>query len=74
MTSLNIDLKANFFFRTVIERSSVKIDTILTYCHYCMNDSSLEDYLSYFKVSYWIFICHFVKFNGFSEHNVNYDC
>ncbi|XP_060065389.1 uncharacterized protein LOC132545707 isoform X2 [Ylistrum balloti] len=36
-------------FRTVLERSRVKIDTILTYCHACMNDNSLADYLPYFK-------------------------
>ncbi|XP_070566923.1 uncharacterized protein [Ptychodera flava] len=37
-------------FRNVIEKSTVKIDTILTYCHCSMNDSSLMDHLPYFKV------------------------
>ncbi|XP_064613960.1 uncharacterized protein LOC135477698 isoform X1 [Liolophura sinensis] len=36
-------------FKTVLERSQVKIDTILTYCHGSMNDNSLVDYLPYFK-------------------------
>eukprot|EP00112_Aurelia_sp_Birch-Aquarium-sp1_P025587 Seg858.6 transcript_id=Seg858.6/GoldUCD/mRNA.D3Y31 product="L-galactose dehydrogenase" protein_id=Seg858.6/GoldUCD/D3Y31 len=36
-------------FRTVLEKSSVKIDTVMTYCHYCLNDSTLENYLPYFK-------------------------
>lgn len=36
-------------FRKVIERSAVKIDTILTYCHLSMNDSSLLDHLDFFK-------------------------
>ncbi|XP_078589374.1 uncharacterized protein LOC144869760 [Branchiostoma floridae x Branchiostoma japonicum] len=35
-------------FRKVIERSPVKIDTILTYCHGSMNDNSLQDELPYF--------------------------
>ncbi|KAK7499394.1 hypothetical protein BaRGS_00009369 [Batillaria attramentaria] len=36
-------------FRTVLERTTVKVDTILTYCHASMNDNSLADYLPYFK-------------------------
>ncbi|XP_041365982.1 L-galactose dehydrogenase-like isoform X2 [Gigantopelta aegis] len=36
-------------FRTVIDRSSVKIDTVLTYCHGSMNDNSLSDFIPYFK-------------------------
>jgi len=36
-------------FRTVLERSSVKIDTVMTYCHYCLNDTSLNEYLPYLK-------------------------
>lgn len=36
-------------FKTVIERSSVNIDAILTYCHYCLNDTSLLKMLPYFE-------------------------
>ncbi|XP_077978962.1 uncharacterized protein LOC144434386 [Glandiceps talaboti] len=36
-------------FREVIDKSRVKIDTILTYCHCSMNDFSLLDHLTYFK-------------------------
>ncbi|KAK7109310.1 uncharacterized protein [Littorina saxatilis] len=36
-------------FRTVLERTTVKVDTLLTYCHASMNDNSLADYLPYFK-------------------------
>lgn len=36
-------------FRTVLERTTVKVDTILTYCRASMNDNSLADYLPYFK-------------------------
>ncbi|XP_012935641.1 L-galactose dehydrogenase [Aplysia californica] len=35
--------------KTVLERSSVKIDAILTYCRGSMNDNSLKDWLPYFK-------------------------
>jgi len=36
-------------FKYVIERSPVKIDSILTYCHASMNDSSLADYIPFLK-------------------------
>lgn len=36
-------------FRTVIERSPIHIDTILTYCHYSLNDTSLQESLPFFK-------------------------
>jgi len=36
-------------FREVLERSSVTVDTILSYCHHSLNDSTLADYLPYFK-------------------------
>ncbi len=36
-------------FKTVIEKSHVPIDTIMTYCHYCLNDTSLVDYLPFFQ-------------------------
>jgi len=36
-------------FRTVIERSQVKIDTVLTYCRGSMNDNALKDWMPYFK-------------------------
>lgn len=36
-------------FRTVLEKSPVPIDTILSYCHCSMNDSSLLDYVDEFK-------------------------
>nr|CAB3267101.1 L-galactose dehydrogenase [Phallusia mammillata] len=35
--------------RTVVERSTVKIDAVLTYCHGSMNDNSLQDNLPFFK-------------------------
>jgi len=38
-------------FEKVLEKSKVQIDTILTYCHYTLNDTSLEEYLPYLKVS-----------------------
>ena len=36
-------------FKTVIEKSQVKIDTILTYCHGSLNDSTLINYIPYFE-------------------------
>ena len=39
-----------FTSRTVLERTTVKIDTVLSYCHVSMNDNSLADYLPYFQV------------------------
>ncbi|XP_062510164.1 uncharacterized protein LOC134186264 [Corticium candelabrum] len=36
-------------FRKMIEGTSVKIDTVLCYCHFSMNDTSLTDHLSYFE-------------------------
>jgi len=36
-------------FKYVIERSSVKIDSILTYCHGSMNDDTLAGYTDFFK-------------------------
>lgn len=36
-------------FKYVIENSSVKIDSILTYCRGSMNDYILKDYMSFFK-------------------------
>ena len=36
-------------FKTVIERSQVKVDTILTYCHASMNDTTLQEYIPYFQ-------------------------
>lgn len=36
-------------FKTVIEKSQVKIDTILTYCHGSLNDSTLLGYLPYLQ-------------------------
>uniref|UniRef100_A0A0B6ZIA9 NADP-dependent oxidoreductase domain-containing protein n=1 Tax=Arion vulgaris TaxID=1028688 RepID=A0A0B6ZIA9_9EUPU len=37
-----------FWSRTVLEKSHVHIDTILTYCRASMNDNSLRDWLPYF--------------------------
>ncbi|XP_066911247.1 uncharacterized protein [Clytia hemisphaerica] len=34
---------------SVLKRSTVEIDTILSYCRYSMNDTSLLDYLPFFK-------------------------
>ena len=39
----------SFFNRTVLDRCTTKMDTVLSYCHYTLNDSSLVDYLSYFQ-------------------------
>ncbi|WAQ94775.1 GALDH-like protein [Mya arenaria] len=36
-------------FRTVLTKSQVKIDTVLTYCRGCMNDNSLQGYMPFFK-------------------------
>ncbi|CAH1790169.1 unnamed protein product, partial [Owenia fusiformis] len=36
-------------FKEILERSTVKIDTILTYCHGSMNDNSLQEHIGYFK-------------------------
>ncbi|XP_078482191.1 uncharacterized protein LOC100186884 [Ciona intestinalis] len=36
-------------FREVIERSRVKVDTVLTYCHGSMNDNSLQEFLPYLQ-------------------------
>ncbi|OWF55500.1 L-galactose dehydrogenase-like [Mizuhopecten yessoensis] len=36
-------------FKKVLERSTVQVDTVLTYCHACMNDNSLAEHLPYFK-------------------------
>lgn len=36
-------------FRTVLERTTVKVDTLVTYCRASMNDNSLADYLPYFQ-------------------------
>ncbi|XP_071102601.1 uncharacterized protein [Haliotis cracherodii] len=36
-------------FRTVLEKSTVEIDSILTYCRGSMNDNSLAEYIPYFE-------------------------
>uniref|UniRef100_H2ZLA0 NADP-dependent oxidoreductase domain-containing protein n=1 Tax=Ciona savignyi TaxID=51511 RepID=H2ZLA0_CIOSA len=36
-------------FRTVIDRSSVQIDSVLTYCHGSMNDNTLQEFLPYLQ-------------------------
>lgn len=36
-------------FKTVLTRSQVKIDTILTYCRGCMNDNALQEYMHFFN-------------------------
>ncbi len=33
----------------MLDHSSVKVDTALTYCHYSMNDTTLLDFLPYYK-------------------------
>lgn len=35
--------------REIISRSSVKIDTCLSYCHYSMNDTTLLNYLPFLR-------------------------
>jgi hypothetical protein len=52
-------------FRRVIENSPVQIDTILTYCHFTMNDSSLLQHLPYFEV-------HLCPLGGRYHHNTHY--
>lgn len=39
------------FFRELLEKSSVPIDTILTFTHLTLDDTSLLDYAYYFKVT-----------------------
>ncbi|XP_071942080.1 uncharacterized protein [Antedon mediterranea] len=36
-------------FKKIIEHSAVKIDTILSYCHLSLNDSSLLEHIPYFE-------------------------
>ena len=36
------------FLKEVVERSEVKIDTVLTYCHLSLNDSTLVEYFPFF--------------------------
>ncbi|XP_059146691.1 uncharacterized protein LOC131934638 isoform X2 [Physella acuta] len=36
-------------FKSVLERSTIKIDLVLTYCRSTMNDNSLKSWLPYFK-------------------------
>ena len=38
------------FYRTVLERSTTHIDTVLTYCRCTMHDTGLLDYMQFFKV------------------------
>lgn len=35
--------------KTVIELSTIKIDVVLSYCKYTLNDTELVDYLSWFE-------------------------
>ncbi|XP_011663121.1 L-galactose dehydrogenase [Strongylocentrotus purpuratus] len=35
--------------REIVERSTVKIDSVLSYCHLDLNDSSLLDHIAYFE-------------------------
>ena len=37
------------FLKEVVERSQVKIDTVLTYCHLSLNDSTLLEYFPFFS-------------------------
>ncbi|XP_061167171.1 uncharacterized protein LOC133176012 [Saccostrea echinata] len=36
-------------FKTVLERSTVKVDTVLTYCRACIHDNSLQEYIPFFQ-------------------------
>lgn len=38
-------------FRTLLERSKINIDTVLTYCRCSLNDIGLLDYVNFFKES-----------------------
>jgi hypothetical protein len=35
----------------MIEHSRVHVDTALTYCHYSLNDTTLEGYLDFYKAN-----------------------
>lgn len=35
--------------KELVERSTVKIDTVLTYCRYSLNDTTLLNYVDFFK-------------------------
>ena len=37
------------FLKEVIEKSPIQIDTVLSYCHLTLNDSTLVDYLPFFE-------------------------
>ena len=38
------------FYRTVLEKSTFHIDTVLTYCRCTMHDTGLLDYMQFFEV------------------------
>ena len=56
------------FFREVIKRSTVQIDTIMSYCRYCLNDTGLTEILPFLKVTsttfvLWLeYLFHFITF------------
>ena len=58
--------KTRSLCRNVLEKSPVHVDTVLTYCRYSMNDSSLLDYLPYFQVSQPITAIH-TSFNSITS-------
>ncbi len=45
-------ISTHCLYREVIKRSSVPIDTVLSYCRYSLNDVALEDHLAFFKASF----------------------
>ena len=45
-------ITVSFIFRTVLERSKINIDTVLTYCRCSLNDVGLLDYMNFFKVRF----------------------
>jgi hypothetical protein len=45
-----------FLYRRVLEKTTVPVDTILSYCHCSMNDRTLLDYIDEFKVQ----LCSFI--------------
>lgn len=45
-------ITVSFIFRTVLERSKINIDTVLTYCRCSLNDVGVLDYMNFFKVRF----------------------
>ena len=48
---ITLVIEKKFFYREIVEKSSVKIDIILSYCRHSLWDNEFVNYLDYFKVS-----------------------